>query len=100
MRRPTMTTTKLPVPKIATRSRPTPPPIPVPKRLTFAPMAWLKLQYLCHAGPTEVAAFGMASDDAPLRLEDILVVRQQATAATVAFDDEAVADLFDSMVDV
>jgi proteasome lid subunit RPN8/RPN11 len=60
----------------------------------------LKLQFLCHAGPTEVAAFGLAAADDPLYLEDILVVRQRATPVTVAFDDESVADLFDSMVDV
>jgi proteasome lid subunit RPN8/RPN11 len=63
-------------------------------------LAWLKLQFLCHAGPTEVAAFGLAAASDPLYLEDILVVRQRATPVTVAFDDEAVADLFDSMVDV
>ena len=70
-----------------------------PKRLTFSPLAWLKFQFLCHAGPTEVAAFGLASKNAPLYLEDILVVRQRCTPVTVAFDDEAVADLFDRMVD-
>jgi hypothetical protein len=26
--------------------------------LTFAPLAWLKLQYFCHAGATEVGGFG------------------------------------------
>ena len=68
-------------------------------RLTFTPVAWLKLQFLCHAGPTEVAAFGLASEDNPLYLDDVLVVRQRCTPVTVAFDDEAVADLFDRMVD-
>jgi proteasome lid subunit RPN8/RPN11 len=68
--------------------------------LTFSPLAWLKMQFLCHAGPTEVAAFGLAAADDPLYLENILVVRQRATPVTVAFDDEAVADLFDQMVDV
>ena len=72
---------------------------PYQRRLTFSPLAWLKLQFLCHAGPTEVAAFGLAAEDDPLYLEDILVVRQRCTPVTVAFDDEAVADLFDSMVD-
>jgi proteasome lid subunit RPN8/RPN11 len=70
-----------------------------PRQLTFSPLAWLKLQFLCHAGPTEVAAFGLASADDPLYLDEILVLRQQTTAVTVAFDDEAVADLFDRMVD-
>ena len=70
-----------------------------PRRLTFSPLAWLKFQFLCHAGPTEVAAFGLASAEDPLYLDEILVLRQQTTAVTVAFDDEAVADLFDRMVD-
>jgi hypothetical protein len=71
----------------------------MPRPLTFAPLAWLKLQYLCHAGPTEVGGFGLSHPDDPLYLEDILVVRQRCTLATVAFDDAAVADLFDAMAD-
>lgn len=67
--------------------------------LVFAPAAWLKLQFLCHAGPTEVAGFGLAHPDDPLYLEDVLVIRQRCTLATVAFDDAAVADLFDTMID-
>src|SRR5438046_3504523 len=67
--------------------------------LVFAPLAWLKFQYLCHAGPTEVAGFGLSHPDDPLYLEDVLVVRQRCTMATVAFDDIAVADLFDAMAD-
>ena len=68
-------------------------------RLVFAPLAWLKFQYLCHWGPTEVAAFGLSSEFDPLYLDDVLVVKQRATPATVAFDDTAVADLFDRMAD-
>lgn len=64
--------------------------------LRFTPLAWLKLQYLCHAGPTEVAGFGLSSIDDPLTLDDVLVVRQRTTAYGVAFDDAAVADLFDA----
>jgi proteasome lid subunit RPN8/RPN11 len=65
--------------------------------LTFAPLAWLKLQYLCHAGPTEVGGFGLSHADDLLHVEDILVVRQRCTLATVIFDDDAVADLFDDL---
>jgi hypothetical protein len=68
-------------------------------RLRFSPRAWLKFQYLCHAGPTEVSAFGLTHEADPLLVEDLLVVKQRATAATVAFDDAAVADLFDQMAD-
>jgi hypothetical protein len=67
--------------------------------LVFTPRAWLKLQYLCHAGPTEVAGFGLSDPDDPLRLDDVLVVRQRCTFATVSLDDAAVADLFDRMAD-
>ena len=72
---------------------------PEPK-LIFAPLAWLKLQFLCHAGSTEVAAFGLSSSDDPLRLDDVLVVRQRTSPVSVAFDDGAVADLFDAMADL
>jgi hypothetical protein len=68
-------------------------------RLRFSPRAWLKFLYLCHAGPTEVAAFGLTREADPLLVDDLLVVKQWVTAATVAFDDAAVADLFDRMAD-
>ena len=67
--------------------------------LTFTPRAWLKWLFLAHAGPTEVAAFGLSAEDDPLRVEDLIVVKQTASAATVAFDDTAVAELFDGMAD-
>ena len=68
-------------------------------RLTFTPRAWLKWLFLAHAGPTEVAAFGLAAEDDLLRVEDLIVLKQTASAATVAFDDTAVAELFDGMAD-
>ena len=72
---------------------------PGPRRLTLAAPAWLKWQYLCHAGPTEAAAFGLSAEHDPLYLDDLLVVRQRTTVVTAAFDDAAVADLFDELVD-
>jgi hypothetical protein len=69
------------------------------RQLVFSPIAWLKWQYLCYAGPTEVAGFGLSSAADPLYLDDVLVIRQRATPVTVAFDDIAVADLFDVMTD-
>ena len=62
------------------------------RKLRLSPWAWLKWQYLCHAGPTEVAGFGLSAEHDLLYLEDILVIGQRATPATVAFDDAAVAD--------
>jgi hypothetical protein len=91
-----MTTNLFPNP----RRRGTPPrPDPLSPALRFTPSAWLKWQFLCHAGPTEAAGFGRSADGDPLLVEDVLVVRQRATPAAVALDDAAVADLFDEMVD-
>lgn len=67
--------------------------------LVFSPLAWLKWQFLCHVGSTEIAGFGLSSPHQPLYLDDILVVRQRASSVSVAFDDHAVADLFDDMAD-
>lgn len=67
--------------------------------LTFAPLAWLKLQFFCHVGPTEVGGFGIAAKDDPLYVEDFVTVRQDVTQTTVRFDDNAVADFFDGCVD-
>jgi proteasome lid subunit RPN8/RPN11 len=72
---------------------------PDPRRLILSAAAWLKWQYLCHAGPTEAAAFGLSAEGDPLSLDDLLVVRQRTTVATTSFDDAAVADLFDELVD-
>ena len=72
---------------------------PDPRRLTLSAAAWLKWQYICHAGPTEAAAFGLSAEHDPLSLDDLLVVRQRTTVVTTAFDDAAVADLFDELVD-
>ena len=68
-------------------------------RLTFTPRAWLKWLFLAHAGPTEVGAFGLSAEDDLLLVEDLIVVKQTASTATVAFDDTAVAELFDDMAD-
>jgi hypothetical protein len=67
--------------------------------VTFAPLAWLKLQYFCHAGPTEIGGFGLTSADDLLYVEDFVTVRQRVSAVSVHFDDEAVADFFDQCVD-
>jgi len=67
--------------------------------LTFAPLAWLKLQYFCHAGNTEIGGFGIAAASNLLYVEDFVTVRQQVSPVTVHFDDAAVADFFDRSVD-
>ena len=67
--------------------------------LVFGALAWLKLQFLCHAGETEVGGFGVSAADSLLHVEDFVTVRQTAGIAGVEFDDEAVADHFDRCVD-
>ena len=70
-----------------------------PPKLTYSPLAWLKLQCLCQAGATEVGGFGLSAPGRPLYVEDVLLVKQTASAATVSFHDSAVADLFDRQAD-
>jgi len=65
----------------------------------FAPLAWLKLQFFCHAGPTEVDGFGISAADRLLYVEDFVTVRQQTTPVSVRFFDDSVADYFDRCAD-
>ena len=67
--------------------------------LRFSPYAWGKLLFLRDRGETEIGGFGLSAADDPLLIHDILTVRQRTTVTTVAFDDAAVADLFDELVD-
>lgn len=69
-----------------------------PLRLTFAPLAWLKLLFFCHAGPTEVGGFAVAARDNLLSIEDFVTVPQHCTAVGVRFDDDGIARFFDDCV--
>jgi hypothetical protein len=55
--------------------------------------------YLRDAGPSEVGAFGLSAADDLLFVQDLRLVRQRATAVSVAFADLAVAEFFDEQVD-
>lgn len=72
-----------------------------PKRrcLVFSPLAWLKFQFLCHVGPTEVGAFAISDPSDPLYITNLVTVLQETTMASVHFDDKAIADYFDHCVD-
>ena len=65
----------------------------------FSPLAWLKLQFFCHAGQTEVGGFGISSQRNPLYIDDFVTVPQHASLFSVRFLDDAVADFFDRCVD-
>ena len=67
--------------------------------LRFSPYAWAKLLYLRDRGDTEVGGFGVTCPDDLLLVDDVRLVRQRCTWASVRFDDAAVADFFDGEVD-
>lgn len=69
------------------------------RELVFGPLAWLKLQYFCHHGDTEIGGFAVTSENEPLYVEEFHTVGQRATSVTVEFADDAVADYFDTMTD-
>jgi hypothetical protein len=46
-----------------------------------------------------VGGFGLTSAEDLLLVQDILLIQQQVSAVTVAFDDTAVADLFEDLVE-
>lgn len=67
--------------------------------LRFSPLAWAKLLYLRDLGPTEVGGFAISDAQDLLYLEDFVLIRQECSPVTVAFDDDAVAEFFDAQID-
>lgn len=72
---------------------------PASPSLRFSPYAWAKLVYLRDRGDSEIGGFGVTAEHDPLLVIDFQTVKQRCTPVTVAFDDGAVADLFDDLVD-
>ncbi|MCY2927954.1 MAG: hypothetical protein NTV86_00380 [Planctomycetota bacterium] len=85
---------KSPRPEWKRRSRQRSSPV-----LRFAPTAWAKLLYFRDRGPTEIGGFAVTAPDDLLYVEQFVTVKQGVTAASISFDDEAVADFFDGQVD-
>ena len=67
--------------------------------LRFTPDAWAKLLWLRDRGATEVGGFGITAPDDPLRIVQFVTVRQQCSAVSVQFDDEAVAEYFEDQLE-
>ena len=67
--------------------------------LRFTPTAWAKLLYFRDHGQTEIGGFAVTSPADLLLVEEFVSVRQTATALSVSFDDEAVADYFEAQID-
>ncbi len=55
--------------------------------------------FLRDLGHTEVGGFGISAADDLLLIEDVVLVRQQCSVVTVAFEDESVAEFFDRQID-
>ncbi len=68
--------------------------------LRFSPWAWAKLLRLRDLGPTEVGGFGISDAEDLLLIEDFVLIQQNCSPVTVAFDDDAVAEYFDHQIDL
>lgn len=68
-------------------------------KLKFSPYAWAKILWFRNHGDTEIAGFGIADTDDLLFINDFKTIKQKASAASVKFDDEAVGEFFEDMVD-
>lgn len=71
----------------------------MPSALSFSPEAWIQLQFICHAGDTEIGAFGIAARDNPFHIVALGLPKQTCSCVTVEFDDASVADFFDEQID-
>lgn len=61
--------------------------------LQFSPRAWFKLNYLMMKGQTEVGGMGILTPDKnKLVVDDFVLIPQEATAASVEFDDDGWED--------
>jgi len=67
--------------------------------LRFSPTAWAKLLYFRDKSDNEVGGFGITEPKDLLTIVDFVTVKQEVTAVSVKFDDEAVADFFETQVD-
>ena len=67
--------------------------------LRLSPYAWAKIRWIRDYCGSEIAGFGISSQDDPFFLEDFRTIKQQASIAHFEFDDDALAvyqaDMFD-----
>jgi proteasome lid subunit RPN8/RPN11 len=68
--------------------------------LRFSPTAWAKLLYFRDKSDNEVGGFGITEPDDLLYVKEFVAVKQEVTAVSVKFDDEAVANFFEDQVDL
>jgi proteasome lid subunit RPN8/RPN11 len=68
--------------------------------LRFSPTAWAKLLYFRDKSDNEVGGFAITEVDDLLFVKDFVTVKQEVTSVSVKFNDAAVADFFDTQVDL
>jgi proteasome lid subunit RPN8/RPN11 len=68
--------------------------------LRFSPTAWAKLAYFRDKSENEVGGFGITRPEDLLCITEFATVKQNVSTVSVSFDDHAVADFFDSQVDL
>jgi proteasome lid subunit RPN8/RPN11 len=68
--------------------------------LRFSPTAWAKLLYFRDKSDNEVGGFGITDPDDLLFIREFITVKQEVDPISVRFDDSAVADFFDTQVDL
>ena len=65
--------------------------------LRFSPAAWAKLLYFRDKSDNEVGGFAITDPDDLLFVREFVTVKQEVTAISVKFDDEAVSNFFDDV---
>lgn len=68
--------------------------------LRFNPAAWAKLAYCRDKTDNEVGGFAVTQPDDLLNVQEFTIVKQEVTPISVKFDDIAVADFFETQVDL
>jgi hypothetical protein len=68
--------------------------------IKFSPTAWAKLLYFRDKSDNEIGGFGITAADDLLFVQDFVTVKQEVTGISVKLDDAAVADFFDSQIDL
>lgn len=66
-------------------------PDPEDTEIRFTPYALAKLKFMCHAVETEISGMGVCPNH-PLVVEDIVIIKQEASTAFVKLDTDAFAD--------
>jgi proteasome lid subunit RPN8/RPN11 len=67
-------------------------------QLRFTPYAWAKLRWCCHNSSDECGGFGI-TPNFPDLVEDFVMLKQDVTSVTVEFEDTAVAEFLEDMVE-